>query len=231
MRSATFLSSKSKTTSISICTNKRRALGSGNKYFEPGETICRTFVKVQKFFCSYLLGKIAAPSSWRESDAAAEEFSGRRSQEVTCFARQPTARPPTTTEAKERHSNCVGWRFSTGVNRSQNLVHLGRPLLTLEALQWSDKVFSSIRTWRTVWGAVSGRENHNFIVMAHNGMKSSAKPGWRMNELKWQLRNCSGFQSPESFPDSSSANSETVGCPGLFSSSQNHRNIPLFIPR
>lgn len=126
-----------------------------------------TFVKPEKCFCSYLLGKIAfaALSSCGECSAA-EEFCGRRSQEVTCFTRQPTDSPPTWRNSplsaephgegeqlKSTTATNVGWRFGTRVNRCQNLVRLGRSLITpiisapMEAFyEWMDKVFSSICT-------------------------------------------------------------------------------------
>lgn len=90
MGSLTCLSHAFTTASISLCTKKRWA-----QTFWGQQRQSATFIKVQKFSCPYLLRKIAfaAQSSCRES--AAEEFCGRRSQEVTCFTRQPTARPPT----------------------------------------------------------------------------------------------------------------------------------------
>lgn len=95
MRSQTFLSNAFITASFSLCANKRRALGLRNKHFKAQRRQSATFVKVRKCFGSYLLRKIvafAAPSSCGERSAA-EEFCGRRSQEVTCFTRQPTDKP------------------------------------------------------------------------------------------------------------------------------------------
>lgn len=144
MRSQTSLSNAFITAGISLCTNKRWALGWRSKHFEPSGDNQPPLWSWRNASALISSGKLRL-QLWALAGSAVQQRSsvggGVRRSPVSLGSPQ-TARPPGETlrwalsphgegeQLKSTTATNVGWRFGTRVNRSQNLGRLGRSLLT-----------------------------------------------------------------------------------------------------